>query len=70
MNVRKVDLDVAILYIFYTHVQVFYLDITFLMRDLNVPYNMKHMLLRVFFFIINSWLITFFNIFFDVAKSD
>jgi len=44
-NIAKVD--VAMLH-------VFYLDVTSSMRDLNVLCNMKQMLRRIFFLIING----------------
>lgn len=59
----KVDLAVTMLH-------MFYLDVASSTKDLNVPYNMKQMLRRIFFFIINGWLIIVFNIFFDVANGD
>nr|TKW01170.1 hypothetical protein SEVIR_8G161900v2 [Setaria viridis] len=44
----KVDLDVA----YVSH--MFYLDVAFSIKDLNVPCNMKQMLRQVFFLIINE----------------
>ena len=52
-NIAKVD--VAMLHVFYLHV-------TSSMRDLNVLCNMKQMLRRIFFLVINRCLTIFFNV--------
>ena len=44
VNVAKADRDECLIWM----LQVFNLDVTPLMRDLNVPCNMKQMLQRVF----------------------
>ena len=49
VDVAKVDLDVVLLYL----LQAFYLGVVSSMRDLNVPCNMKQMLRRIFFLVIN-----------------
>jgi hypothetical protein len=44
IDVAKVNLGVALLNL----LQVFYLDVTSSIRDLDVPCNMKQMLQRIF----------------------
>ena len=66
VDVAKVDPDIMLLHCckyFILILQVFYFNVASLVRDLNVSCNMKQMLRRVFFLIINGWLTIFFNIF-------
>ena len=66
VNIAKADLTLHCCICckcFIWMLEVFNLDVAPSMRDLNVPCNMKQMLRRVFFLIINKWLTTFFNIF-------
>ena len=71
VDVVKVDPDIMLLHCckyFILILQVFYFDVAPLVRDLNVSCNMKQMLRRVFFLIINGWLTIFFNIFLILQK--
>ena len=56
MDVAKIDLDVAML-------QVFFLDVVFSSRDLECSMQHKIDIVTGFFLIIDGWIIIFFDLF-------
>ena len=55
VDVAKIDLDVAML-------QVFYLDVAFSSRDLECSMQYATDVVQVFFVIIDGWIIKIFNV--------